>query len=291
MEPQVRPELFKYTDYRAFLRDWFEQTKLHSSFMSYRYLARRTGIDAGYLAHVFQGNKHLSEQGVQKLIDLLAFAPNEERYFEAMVAFNKARRESDIHEKFEKMMQWREAGARILNQQEYRYWMHWYIPAIRLTLLTEDFKGDFQALARRLTPSITAKQAHEAVDVLMDLGLVELRPDGVYEVQDAHLSTGNAWASAAIREFQSKTLGLAQESLRNHPPELREIATLTLAIPKEEIATLQEMMRDFRSKVAKWAVGMDRSDYVLQMNLACFPLSVSTQDAENHDCSDSGGSK
>ena len=99
-------------------------------------------------------------------------------------------------------------------------------------------------MGQRITPHITAAQAKEAVQVLLDLGLVVLRDDGVYEVQDAHLSTGDEWTSAAIREFQSKTLQLAQNSLRNHPPEIREIATLSLAVPKEEIATLQEMMRD-----------------------------------------------
>lgn len=242
--------------------------------MSFRYLSRRTGIDAGYLANIFQGNKHLSDAGIASFSDLMKLDPKETRYFQAMVHFGKARSETEIRERFEKMMILREASARVLQQQEYRYWVHWYTPAIRLTLLTHDFRGDFAALARRITPAISAQQAQESIELLLSLGFVKIREDGVYEVQDAHLSSGDAWTSAAIREFQAETLQLARESIRTQPPELREISTLTVAIPKEEIVALQEMMRDFRSRVAKWAVSMNHSDYVLQLNLCCFPVSV-----------------
>ena len=269
-----RNDIYQYTEYRVYLRDWFEQSKVHSPHISYRYLARRTGVDAGYLAHVFQGNKHLSDAAVERFGELLGLGAKEQRYFAEMVRFNKARRDDEIRERFEKLTLLRESGVRVLNQQEYRYWMHWYVPAVRLTLLNDDFTGDYAALARRMTPAITERQATEAVELLMDLGLVRHREDGVYEVQDTHLSTGDIWASAAIREFQAKTLDLARESLRLHPPAVREIATLTLAIPQDEIATLQEMMRDFRSRVAKWAIGLEKSDCVMQFDLACFPLSL-----------------
>lgn len=272
--PSSFPDIYQYTDYRAFLRDWFEQSKLQSPHVSYRYLARRTDVDAGYLARVFQGTKHLSDTAVERFIQLLGLGPKEQRYFAEMVRFGKARREDEIRERFDKLAQLRDSGVRVLGQQEYRYWMHWYIPAIRLTLLNDDFSGDFSALAERLTPAITASQAQEAVQLLLDLGLVKQRPDGIYEVQDTHLSTGDSWASAAIREFQAKTLDLARESLHIHSPALREIATLTLAIPAEEIATLQEMMREFRSRVAKWAIGLGQSNCVMQFDLACFPLSL-----------------
>lgn len=272
--PSSLLDIYQYTDYRAFLRDWFEQSKVQSPHVSYRYLARRTDVDAGYLARVFQGSKHLSDTAVERFIQLLGLGSKEQRYFAEMVRFGKARRDDEIRERFDKLAQLRDNGVRVLGQQEYRYWMHWYIPAIRLTLLNDDFNGDFAALAQRLTPAITPTQAQEAVQLLLGLGLVQKRPDGIYEVQDTHLSTGDSWASAAIREFQAKTLELARDSLRIHPPALREIATLTLAIPAEEIATLQEMMREFRSRVAKWAIGLGQSNCVMQFDLASFPLSL-----------------
>lgn len=268
------PDIYQYTDYRTYLRDWYEASKKENSFVSYRYLASKTSVDAGYLAHVFQGTKHLSESSLPAFVRLLRLDNQQKRYLESMVDFNKARKDKDIRERFQQLMSLRDHSARVVSQQQYRYWMHWYIPAIRLTLLNFDFSGDLADLAARITPRISVREAGDALQVLLDLELVKKREDGVYEVQDTHLSTGDAWHSAAIREFQSYTLELAQLSLRNHPPELREIATLSLAIPRDEISTLQEMMRDFRSRVAKWALGLQESDCVIQLNLACFPMSL-----------------
>lgn len=267
-------DIYQYTDYRAYLKDWYELSKKRESYVSYRYISRRTGVDAGYLARVLQGNKHLAERSLEAFSKMLQLDEQESRYLLTMVRFSKARRDDEIRDLFQKLMVLRESNARILDQSQYRYWMHWYIPAIRLTLLTYEFRGDFKELAQRITPAITPAQAEEAVDVLLSLGLVQRNQAGIYEVQDSHLSTGDTWTSMAIREFQGKTLDLARQSLRDFPPELREIATLSLAIPMDEIVSLQEMMRTFRKQVAQWALGLERSDCVVQFNLSCFPLAL-----------------
>jgi uncharacterized protein (TIGR02147 family) len=61
------PEVFEYTEYRSYLKDWFEMQKPVTPYLSFRYLARKTGVDAGYLVRVFQGSKHLNENAIQRV--------------------------------------------------------------------------------------------------------------------------------------------------------------------------------------------------------------------------------
>jgi uncharacterized protein (TIGR02147 family) len=270
----MMPDLYRFTDYRAYLREWFEETKKDHSFLSFRYMSKRTGIDAGYLAHVFQGAKHIAESSIASVCALLGLNIKESKYFHELVLFTRAKSEREIKERFQRLMVLRSTSARELSARQTRYWTYWYYPAVRLTMMTFDFKGDYADLANHLSPAITPEQAKEAVQVLESLELVRKEADGCYSVLDAHVSSGDAWQSLAIREFQEQTLRLAAESLERFPKEVRDISTLTLAIPRAEIPALQELVREFRSQVAKWALSLDDSDCVMQVDLAMFPLGM-----------------
>jgi uncharacterized protein (TIGR02147 family) len=206
-------------------------------------------------------------------IDLIGFSVQRSKYFFELVLFNKAKGEIEIRERYERLLSLRDSSARVLQNKEFTYFSKWYYPAVRLCMLNAPFTGDYQELAQRLSPPIEEQEAREAVSTLETLGLIKNTPAG-WEVLDSHLSTGDAWSNLAIREFQRTMLQRAGESLYTHSKENREIATLSLAIPRAEIATLQDMMQEFRKKVAQWALSLEDSDCVMQFNLSCFPLSL-----------------
>jgi uncharacterized protein (TIGR02147 family) len=265
-------DLYQYTDYRALLRDWFAQAKDESPVMSYRYLARRLEIDPGFLAHIFQGNKHMAEKQIAPLAKIMGLGRSEKAYFERLVLFGKARSETEIARRFRELMEMRETRIREVSSRQYQYYLHWYVPAIRCLIAAREFKGDFTALASVLRPAITVKEAKQAVELLEHLGMVRCGAEGIWETIDGHVSTGDAWTSHVIRDFQKQTIQLALNALDAIPKEEREISTLTFSIPKDEIASVQDMVREFRSKMARWAVSTETGDMVYQMNMQVFPL-------------------
>jgi len=292
------PDIYEYTDYRSFLKAWFDEAKQQNDYLSYRYLARKTGVDAGYWVRIFQGNKHLAEQYLENVCKVLQLDRKQQRFFEELYLFTKAKADWEIRDRFERLMEMRETSPKILDNSQAQYFRRWYIPAVRLSLLNNGCFTDFAELGRRLTPEVTPEEAQEAVETLQRLGLVAPRepqnlaekgeisessgaPDCgyYYEVLDSHLSTGDEWSNLTIREFQRRMMEMAGESLFRHQKDEREIATLTLAIPAEEIATLKEMMQEFRQKVAKWALSLDDSDSVVQFNLSAFPLAFPLKSA------------
>ncbi|MBK9579610.1 MAG: TIGR02147 family protein [Fibrobacterota bacterium] len=266
------PDLFQYTDYRAFLRDWFVHAKQSTPALSYRFLASRLAIDPGFLVHIFHGQKHLSETHLQPLVKALKLDKRQGEYFQRLVAFCKAKGTQEIGRRFAELMELRETKVREVSASHYRYYQNWYVPAIRCLVAARRVEGDGSELAGILRPNITQTQAREAVALLAKLGMIRKTTDGSWEPTDAHVTSGDAWTHMAIRSFQKQTLQLAMDAMGSLPKEEREISTMTLAIAREEMETVQEMVREFRAKLAKWAVGTPNADMVYQVNIQVFPL-------------------
>lgn len=266
-------DLYQYTDYRGFLRDWLAESKEAFPALSYRYMATRLELDPGFLVHIFHGQKHLAEKHVPGLVKLLKLKPREAEYFRRLVAFGKAKGESEISKRFLELMELRETQVREVSSREHRYYAHWYVPAIRCLLGAVEFRGDWEDLARRLRPTISTQEAKAGVRLLESLGMVRCGPDGLWETLDAHLSSGDVWTGHAVRGFQKQTLQLALEALDDMPKTEREISTLTFAIPAQEMPALNEMVRDFRGRLARWALASQDADQVFQMNIQIFPVS------------------
>jgi uncharacterized protein (TIGR02147 family) len=265
--------LYQHTDYRAFLREWFAEAKETQVAMSYRFLASKLSLDPGFLVHVFHGQKHLAEAHIPAVVKILKLKSGESEYFRRLVLFGKAKGAAETKRRFEELMESREGQVRHIEAKEHRYYQEWYIPVVRCLLGTFEFRGDWDDLARRLRPSITSAQAKEAVSVLRKLGLVTKNDQGVWEPTDSHLSSGDAWTGHAVLGFQKQMAELASIGLDEIGKEEREISTLTFGIPAEELADLREMVREFRGKLARWAISKESADTVFQMNIQLFPVS------------------
>ncbi|HNC98867.1 MAG TPA: TIGR02147 family protein, partial [Myxococcota bacterium] len=207
------PDIYQYTDYRVFLREWFEDSKKSHAFLSYRYLGQKIGVDPGYLVKVFQGARHLAEDCVPSIQKVVGLDARQATYFYELFLFTKARGERAIRERFQKLMALRDLQIRDLSREQYRFWLSWRHTAVRLMLALEEFSGDWAALGARLTPPVSANEVRESILLLEEIGMIRQRPeDGVWELLDDFISTGDQWKDLAAREFQRQTLQLALES-------------------------------------------------------------------------------
>ena len=267
------PLLYDYTDYRSFLKDWFAERKSLGFPLSYRSLGQKLGIDPGFLVNILQGNKHTTEASIPKWLKLLKLTTPEAAYFQQLALFNRARSQREIQQHFQRLCELRDLSMQDASERQYRYYLKWHYPAVRVNLLAFPYRGEIEELASRIDPPITPAEAQEAIDTLLSLGLVAWTPEGVLEPVSAFLNASGDWKNKAVLEFQDQTLELARRSLRQHDASVREVSTLTLAIPAAEIPTLQELVREFRQKVLHWTASLDSADSVLQVNIAAFPLS------------------
>ena len=264
-------DLYTYLEYRDFLRDTYEERHATQAFFSYRYMAGKLGIDSSYLIRVLQQKKHLAEDLLAPFCELLGLDAQQSKYFENLVAFNKAKTDGQARTFYEQLLKCRGVEYQTVQADRQEYFSRWYVVAMRSLLDNEPFDGDFRKLAARFSPRITERQAKEAFYLLERLGML-VRKDSGYELTDAHLHSGAHWEADSIREFQFACLQLAGRSLRKDPPHLRDISTMTMNINADHLEKIRALILEFQENVVKILEPQQPCDRVCQLNIQLFPL-------------------
>lgn len=267
---------YAYLDYQEFLRDFYSSEKIRDPLFSYRVFAQAVGIDASLLVKILQGKRHLSREGTEQIIAFFRLDLKQADYFRELVAYGKANRDVDLRKHFEALQNQRPAQSRRIESDLYRYFQHWYFPAIRSALDVFSYKGDQDAtaLAKSFRPTLDSSQVKEAISVLLRLGLASPDGHGCIRPATAHLSTGERWQSAAVRDYQKQLIQLAMNSIEGIPKEERDISSLTLALNNKELERIRAILAESRRSIVRQVDAMPASECnaVYQLNLQFFPV-------------------
>ena len=240
--------VFEYLDYREFLRDHYRCRRETEYGFSHRSFSRRAGLrSSNYLKLVMDGERNLTPEMASQFAGACGLGERESDYFCELVAFNQARdaRERDrCHERLRRFREYRNIHK--LDDAQTAYHSSWYIPAIRELAALENFSDDPKWIASLLKPKITPGQAQQALDTLLELGLLVRRGDGRIEQSSPLVTTGSGPLGYHIANYHRTMLAQAADALDTVPREEREISSLTLCISQEVLLELKERIREFR---------------------------------------------
>jgi uncharacterized protein (TIGR02147 family) len=268
------PNILDYNDYRAFLRDHYRENKARNHRYSYQYIAKKVGFrSASFFGQVITGRSNLSSAMTARFADFLGLNRKESEFFEALVAFNQSKEPLEEKRHFEKLIAFKGSRIRLLGSDQYEFYGKWYYPAIRELLYFFPFRGDYDGLARMLSPPIKPSEAKQAITLLLRLGLVRKDAQGVIVRSDPLSdSTGYQAIDASIHDFQQQTLSLAGEAIHRFPREARSISTVTFSLSRKGFEAIDEELKGFRRRLLKIAEGDTAEDTVYQVNFQIFPL-------------------
>jgi uncharacterized protein (TIGR02147 family) len=268
-------DVYQYLDYRKLLKDLYQERKALNVNFSYRYISLKTGIrSSGYFANILSGKSNISLQLVLKLAHLFGMKRPEAEYFELLVLFNQAKTHDEKNHLFDRILKLKKSKVKTLLPEYHEYFGNWYYVVIREMLDFHPFAGDFDELAKRVSPPISAKEAERAIEVLERLGLIRKNGKGVYERMDALVSTGEEVQSTSIVNFQKQTLDLAKRSFDLHPKELRDISTLTVSISQKNLQRIKDRIRNVRREILELAKADPFTDTVYQLEFLAFPVTL-----------------
>jgi uncharacterized protein (TIGR02147 family) len=265
--------IFSYLDYRAFLRDWFEENKTRNSIISYRYLGNKLELDASFLVKVFQGQLHISTKSIHPFSQILKLNKRETEYFELLVHFNKSKKSQQTQILFDKLLSLRSPDAKILETDKYEFFSNWYTIAIYELLRFYPFNGDYKELGNKIMPPVTQTQAKDTIELLERLDLILKNKDDQYIVKDINLSTGEQWMSVAIRKYQKEIILLGSSAIDTIPKDLRDISTVTVSLSKPTFDAIRERIKSMRKELLEVAKNDTGVDAVYQINFQVFPVS------------------
>lgn len=276
MSTPRQPEIFGFLDYQEYLREVYTLEKKQDELFSYRVLSAACDIDASLLVKILQGKRHLSPEGLEKMARFLRLDSKREEYFRELVDFAKATKDIEVRKHFESLQRMRPAHCRLIEEDKYRYFQHWYFPAIRSALEVYPYFSNQDAvkLGKQFSPSLQGAQVTEAVEVLSRLGLIQKGEGGRILPTTAHVTTGERWQSAAVREFQRQVIQLAERSVEEIPKELRDISTLTLSLDASQIERIRAVLAEARRSVVRQVDSMpaETCTAVYQLNMQLFPI-------------------
>lgn len=265
-------ELFKYLDYREYLRDHYDYNKRCHRYFSFRYVAGKTGLDASFYVKVLNKQKNIANSAIPVLASFLKFNKRETSYFSTLVHFNKAKSTDQETFYLQKLLLLRTPAATVIDNDLCEYLASWWNVVIREQLNIFDFKGDFEDLASRLHPAVTSAQMQRSLRLLQKLGIIAPNADGILRPTHDFVSNSGVDQIKAVRSYQKSVLKLATTALETIPKEHRDISTLTVSASRACFDAISERITALRHEIIELVRKDSKPEEVYQVNFQIFPL-------------------
>jgi len=273
--------IYGYTNYRSYLRDFYELKKKGPRGYSYRNFAKSAGFSSpNIMKLIIEGKRNLSHESISKVIQALSLTGPMGEYFTALVLMNQAPTDAEKEAHFTTLQRLIPHGKkRDLNAEGLKYLSHWLHPTLREMAQFPDFKDDPYWIARRLFFPVSIGEIGQALQFLIDEGFIEKTTDG-FKTGDHMVLSSDEVRSLAIRNYHRQMLELARQSLETLPMESREFGALTLNIPEAALPELKSKLKAIRKELHEWSLQAleartqdSASEAVTQVNFQMFPLS------------------
>jgi uncharacterized protein (TIGR02147 family) len=268
--------IFEYIDYREFLKDFYQESKSTKKFFSYRYFARKAGLNSPILLKmVNDGKRNLSRKTIEKFIIGLDLKDNAATYFRSLVLFNQASSAQEKQEHYRSLRSlYRMVPQHVIEDEQFEYFDKWYFSVLREGLCHHDFKDDWELIGSCLRPRITGRQAREAVKWLLAHKFLKRMKNGMYQQSQRAITTRCEVLSFVVRNFNRTMIQLAGESLDAFPVKKRFATGVTVGVNAEAYDILVAEAEAFRDRVVQFINSVDRADRVYQVTIQIFPLMV-----------------
>lgn len=280
-------KVYDFTDYRSFLKEFYNQMKEINKNFSYQMFSDKAEIKSrGFLYNVIQGKRKLDQAHVLGLVSAMKFDKHETEYFEHLVSYNNANAMKEKAYFFEKLMAVKSKGnsawePQIVRNEQYDFYSQIHHSIIRSLIGIHKVSDDFQALAKSIFPKLTVGQIKKSVTLLEKLGFIRRKEfDDSYELIENHISTLPDVQSLAIKNYHKQSGELALTALSDLPVNERNISSVMVGISKNSYARLCTEIEIFRNKISKIAEEDNDPDTVYQVNIQLFPLTKTVTEGE-----------
>jgi uncharacterized protein (TIGR02147 family) len=255
-EKMKEPKVFSYSDYRQFLKDYYQYKKSTSNAFSIAGFANKAGLTTkNYLKRVMDGERPLNAELIPKFCNGLGLKDKERAFFEALVNFNQAK-DQDIKRHYFSILKATSVdeanGAIELMENQFEVFANWYILPIRELVLLKEFQEDPQWIVRIMKSRVSKAEATHALIILKKLGLL-VRDDKTGKLKQAEslLRYSKDVINMAVRDYHIQTLENTKQTMNQDDFESWNVRSLNIAVPKSEIKNVQSALNDFISQLNK----------------------------------------
>jgi uncharacterized protein (TIGR02147 family) len=276
MAREQRLSVFRFADYRAFLREYYAGRKAQDERFSHRVFARSAGFSSpNFLKLVMDGKRNLGPTSIAPFARACGLTGEAAEYFAELVAFNQARSRDERERHYRRLREFR--GYRRVHMLEHAhaaYYAHWYIPAIRELAFSRTFEASPEWIAQQLLPRIGVQQAREALRVLEQLGMLVPDASGRLRPSEQLVAVPSpATISLHMANYHRAMMQRADAAIELVPRSERELAALTFCLSDARIEALKSELQRTRDRLLQRYGADAEGERVVQVNFQMFPLS------------------
>ncbi len=268
-------DLFEYTDYRQYLKDFYADKKENTAYFSFRYFSNKAGFGSpSFLKFIMDGERNLSSDGVEKFVVALGLSQRRAAYFRLLVRFNQEKEEKAKNKYFRDLIALTPGALpKNVDKSQYEFYSQWYYSGIRELVTLPGFKEDPAWIATALHPNIKPKEARNALELLLTLGFLKRNKSGKLIQADPVITTGREVSGLSIRNFHRQMISLAGESIESVAPSKREVSGMTLCLSEKMIQEIKDRVSAFQDDLLE-SVSKDEtpSEHIYQLNFQFFPI-------------------
>ena len=269
----TEPDVLQYTNYRVYLRDYYEYKKSTTAAFSLRFFAEKAGLSShAHLKLTIDGKRNITKNTVTKLIHGLGLENQRAAYFESLVFFNQATTDEDKKVYYAQLIK---ASPRSklhkMDKAQLRIFKEWHHSAILEMVGLKDFRPIPDQISKRLRGLITPAQAMESLNLLLELGLLVKTANG-YRQSNPLITTDDEVQDIMVKMYHNQMLALSARMLNDLPGSERDVSALTFGIKRSDFPNLKKHLQLMRKELLDFSAKAGEAEDVVQINLQLFPL-------------------
>src|SRR5689334_1499235 len=125
--------IYDHTDYRQFLKAYYEESKAANRSFSYGVFARRAGLKSKAIVHrLVSGKRNLSKSALFKIAQAMQLDEKAFVYFQQLVAYSHSKDAKEKAYYFHKLMEANPTSrAKRLHEDSQEFFSQWYYSTLR----------------------------------------------------------------------------------------------------------------------------------------------------------------
>lgn len=246
----VEPDVLQYTNYRVYLRDYYEYKKKTTAAFSLRFFAEKAGLSShAHLKLAIDGKRNITKNTATKLIHGLGLENQRAAYFESLVFFNQATTDEDKKIYYAQLIK-ASPRSRLhkMDKAQLRIFKEWHHSAILEMVGLKDFRPIPDQISKRLRGLITPAQVTESLNLLLELGLLVKTANG-YRQSNPLITTDDEVQDVVVKMYHNQMLSLSNKMLNDLPGAERDVSALTFGIKRSDFVNLKKHLQLMRKEL------------------------------------------
>lgn len=276
MKPSIN--VYDFCDPVSMLEVFFKSAKEANPELSVRQWASAIGFQSSdALLKILARKKDITPVLVEEISKALNFDSTESNFYGFMVKYSQAKnlREKNLYEVVMRELAG-PRGSRIeINDED--LFSHWANLAI-LSFCNLKTACTRQNLKSFFIEDVSQELIDQSLDKLLHLGLLTEDSDGKLHRLYNHESSRNDQPMQSVRSYYRQVFDIGKNRI-DFPVDEREFQTSLLAIKKDQLPVIKDLIRSFKAKLAGLSQAKE-GEQVYHLNIQFFPMSKLVNEKE-----------